>query len=64
MITVYQREINGKKGKWTLNSIYVDNLKGGKRREKEYAENFNKKDIHTEYKVEVTDNEWFFERCN
>ena len=62
MITVYQREINGKKGKWTLNSIYVDNLKGGKRREKEYAENFNKKDIHTEYKVEVTDNEWFFER--
>ncbi len=62
MITVYQREINGKKGKWTLNSIYIDNLKGGKRREKEYAENFNKKDIHTEYKVEVTDNEWFFER--
>ena len=57
MITVYQREINGKKGKWTLNSIYVDNLKGGKRREKEYAENFNKKDIHTEYKIEVTDNE-------
>ena len=41
----------------TLNSIYVDNLKGGKRREKEYAENFNKKDIHTEYKVEVEDNE-------
>ena len=62
MIIVYEREINGKKGKWTLNSIYVDNLKGGKRREKEYAENFNKKDIHTEYKVEVTDNEWFFER--
>ena len=57
MIIVYQREINGKKGKWTLNSIYIDNLKGGKRREKEYAENFNKKDIHTEYKVEVTDNE-------
>ena len=56
-VTVYQREINGKKGKWTLNSIYIDNLKGGKRREKEYAENFNKKDIHTEYKVEVTDNE-------
>ena len=56
MITVYQREINGKKGKWTLNSIYVDNLKGGKRREKEYASNFKKKDKDKEYKVEV-DNE-------
>ena len=57
MITVYQREINGKKGKWTLNSIYVDNLKGGKRREKEYAENFKKKEYDKEYKVEVEDNE-------
>ena len=57
MITVYQREINGKKGEWTFHSMYVDNLEGGKHREKEYAENFNKKDIHTEYKVKVENNE-------
>ena len=49
------RQINGKKGKWTLNSIYVDNLKGGKRREKEYAENFNKKDIHNTRSLRLTE---------
>ena len=56
MITVYQREINGKKGEWTFHSMYVDNLEGGKHREKEYAENFNKKDLHIEYKVKVENN--------
>ena len=55
MITVYERNINGKKSKWTINSIYVDNLEGGKYREKEYANNFRKtKENNKEYKVEVT----------
>ena len=44
MITVYERIINGKKGEWTLHSIYADGLEGGKRREKEYADNFKTKD--------------------
>ena len=57
MITVYQREINGKKGEWTFHSMYVDNLEGGKHREKEYASNFKKKENNIEYKVEVKDNE-------
>ena len=63
MITVYERIINGKKGEWTLHSIYSDGLEDGKYREKEYASNFKKKENNKEYKVEV-DNEWFFERCN
>ena len=57
MITVYERIINGKKGEWTLHSIYSDGLEGGKRREKEYAQNFleiNKKEDRIEYKVKVT----------
>ena len=54
MVTVYEREINGKKGKWNLHSIYADGCEGGKRREKEYASNFKKLDMHKEYKVEVT----------
>ena len=55
MITVYERNINGKKSEWTLNSIYVDNLEGGKHREKEYADNFRKtKHRNKEYKVKVT----------
>ena len=56
MITVYERIINGKKGEWTLHSIYADGLEGGKYREKEYASNFKQKDKDKEYKVEV-DNE-------
>ena len=55
-VTVYSREINGKKGKWELDSIYIDGMPGGKAREKEYASNFKKKDKDKEYKVEV-DNE-------
>ena len=54
MITVYERIINGKKGEWTLHSIYSDGLEGGKRREKEYADNFKTKDNNREYKVKVT----------
>jgi len=54
-VTVYSRTINGKKGDWILNSIYADSMNGGKKREKEYADNFRKtKETHKEYKVEVT----------
>ena len=63
MITVYSRIVNGKKGEWEFHSSYVDGLPGGKKREKEYANNFKKKENNTEYKVEV-DNEWFFGRHN
>ena len=42
-VTVYSRTVNGKKGKWELDSIYIDGMPGGKAREKEYAKNFNKK---------------------
>ena len=54
-VTVYSRTINGKKGKWTFYSIYTDRIKGGRKREKEYADNFRKtKENNKEYKVEVT----------
>ena len=56
-VTVYRRTINGKKGKWELDSIYTDGMPGGKRREKEYAENFKNEKNKVEYKVEVEDNE-------
>ena len=56
-VTVYRRTINGKKGEWELDSIYTDNIEGGKRREKEYASNFKDEKHRVEYKVEVTDNE-------
>tara|TARA_R100001460_G_scaffold12420_1_gene28571 strand:+ start:571 stop:747 length:177 start_codon:yes stop_codon:yes gene_type:complete len=56
-VTVYRRTVNGKKGKWELDSIYTDNIKGGKRREKEYASNFKNEKHKVEYKVEVTKNE-------
>ena len=57
-VTVYSRTINGKKGEWQVDSIYTDGMPGGKKREKEYADNFRKtKEIHKEYKVEVKDNE-------
>ena len=55
-VTVYSRTINGKKGKWTFHSIYTDKLDGGRKREKEYANNFKQKENDKEYKVEV-DNE-------
>ena len=59
MITVYRRNINGKKGDWEFHSMYADGCEGGKYREKEYAQNFldvNTKEDRIEYKVEV-DNE-------
>jgi len=56
-VTVYRRTVNGKKGEWELDSIYTDNIKGGKRREKEYASNFKNEKHKVEYKVEVTKNE-------
>ena len=55
-VTVYSRTINGKKGKWEFHSSYIDGMPGGKKREKEYASNFKKKEKDKEYKVEV-DNE-------
>ena len=56
-VTVYRRTVNGKKGEWELDSIDTDNIKGGKRREKEYASNFKNEKHKVEYKVEVTKNE-------
>ena len=56
-VVVYKRIINGKKGEWELDSIYTDNIEGGKRREKEYASNFKDEKHRVEYKVEVTKNE-------
>tara|TARA_Y100000996_G_C22072382_1_gene458023 strand:+ start:310 stop:501 length:192 start_codon:yes stop_codon:yes gene_type:complete len=60
-VFVEARETNGKKGKWTFHSMYVDNMEGGKKREREYAKLFTgregkkagKRD-RKEYKVEVT----------
>ena len=56
-VTIYSRTINGKKSEWEFHSWYTDGMEGGKHREKEYAENFNKKDLHIEYKVKVENNE-------
>ena len=57
-VTVYSRTTNGKKSEWELDSIYTDGMEGGKKREKEYADNFrNTKENNKEYKVEVTKNE-------
>ena len=56
-VVVYKRTINGKKGKWELDSVYTDCIEGGEYREKEYASNFKKKENNIEYKVEVKDNE-------
>ena len=55
-VFVEARETNGKKGKWTFHSMYVDNMAGGKKREKEYAKLFSKPDKQgrREFKVEVT----------
>ena len=56
-VVVYKREINGKKGKWELYSVYTDRIEGGEYREKEYASNFKTVKNRVEYKVEVTKNE-------
>ena len=57
-VTVYSRTTNGKKSEWELDSIYTDGMEGGKKREKEYADNFRQtKENNKEYKVEVTKNE-------
>ena len=56
-VVVYKREINGKKGKWELDSVYTDCIEGGEYREKEYASNFKTVKNRVEYKVEVTKNE-------
>ena len=53
-VVVYRRTINGKKGKWELDSIYTDRIEGGEHREKEYASNFKTEKHKVEYKVEVT----------
>tara|TARA_B100001996_G_C18197741_1_gene414755 strand:+ start:305 stop:481 length:177 start_codon:yes stop_codon:yes gene_type:complete len=56
-VTVYSRTINGKKGEWQFHSLYTDGMENGKKREKDYAKLFNKKDRDKEYKVEVENNE-------
>ena len=56
-VVVYKRTINGKKGKWELDSVYTDCIEGGEYREKEYAGNFQTIENKVEYKVEVTKNE-------
>ena len=56
-VIVYKRTINGKKGKWELDSVYTDCIEGGEYREKEYAGNFQTIENKVEYKVEVTKNE-------
>ena len=56
-VVVYRRTINGKKGKWKLDSVYTDCIEGGEYREKEYASNFKTIKHRVEYKVEVTKNE-------
>ena len=56
-VVVYKRTINGKKGKWELDSVYTDCIEGGEYREKEYAGNFQPIENKVEYKVEVTKNE-------
>ena len=56
-VVVYRRTINGKKGKWELDSIYTDRIEGGDYREKEYSSNFKTIKHRVEYKVEVTKNE-------
>ena len=56
-VVVYKRTINGKKGKWELDSVYKDCIEGGEYREKEYASNFKTVKNRVEYKVEVTKNE-------
>ncbi len=53
-VTVYSRTINGKKGKWEFHSSYIDGMPDGKKREREYAGQFKKKDNNREYKVKVT----------
>ena len=54
-VTVYSRKINGKKGEWVFHSTYSDDLEGGRKREKEYADNYkNTNENNREYKVEVT----------
>ena len=56
-VIVYKRTINGKKGKWELDSVYTDCIEGGEYREEEYASNFKTIKPKVEYKVEVTKNE-------
>ena len=56
-VIVYKRTINGKKGKWELDSVYTDCIEGGEYREEEYASNFKTVKNRVEYKVEVTKNE-------
>ena len=53
-VTVYSRETNGKKGKWEFHSSYIDCIPNCKKREREYAGQFKKKDNNREYKVKVT----------
>ena len=45
-----ERKIIGKK-KWEFDSMYNDNFKGGKKREKEYAKLYKRKDNNYKYRI-------------
>ena len=51
-MVIVERKIIGKK-EWEFDSMYCDNMKGGKQREKDYAELFKKKDSIYNYKVKI-----------
>ena len=50
---IVERKIIGKK-EWEFDSMYCDNMKGGKQREKDYAKLFKKKDSIYNYKVKIS----------
>ena len=52
-MVIVERKIIGKK-EWEFDSMYCDNMKGGKQREKEYAENFKTNNGIYKYKVKIS----------
>ena len=52
-MVIIERKIIGKK-EWELDSMYCDNIEGGKQREKEYAKNFNTNNSIFKYKVKIS----------
>jgi hypothetical protein len=52
-MVIIQRKIIGKK-EWELDSMYCDNMEGGKQREKDYAEMFKTNNSIYKYKVKIS----------
>ena len=52
-MVIVERKIIGKK-EWEFDSMYCDNMEGGKQREKEYAENFKTNNGIFKYKVKIS----------